>query len=330
MTGKITKRSVTRDSISGERTETELLLEQRRRMQARMAQRAYRSRQQATADGLKNRISLLETSIERLSSSMLSFSEQLVQSGILGPQNALAGNLRDTLKTFITLAAKITDTGVSDNDSHIPLEPPASQQLAFKRPPLNIPRPLDGTGSLPPGQAILSNANRPGTSIIGVTAFIQKLIVVALYQGYLALRDPSIGLDRLQRPFGLVFSMMSRERLTTHFTEELNSQLSHKPVEGWDGVPFFRLGGAGTHYPSTESSTFHYESGIVEEPLALVTGDLKQQLAGEWFDLRDLEGYLRDQNVLLVSSAGESMKSSESQTCIDVSRFISGMFTDDF
>jgi hypothetical protein len=44
-----------------------------------------------------------------------------------------------------------------------------------------------------------------------VSAFIQKLLLVALHQGHLALRDPSIGMDQLQRPFGLIFSMMSRE-----------------------------------------------------------------------------------------------------------------------
>jgi hypothetical protein len=67
-------------------------------------------------------------------------------------------------------------------------------------------------------------------------------------------------------------------------------------------------------------------SETVEDPLSLVTADLQTQLGGDWFDLQDLEGYLRDRNVLLVAgaSAGDPMNSSTVQSSINVSRFIPG------
>jgi hypothetical protein len=168
-----------------------------------------------------------------------------------------------------------------------------------------------------------------------VSAFIQKLLLVALHQGHLALGDPSIGMDQLQRPSGLIFSMMSRERLKSYFKAKLYAQSSHKPLDMWGEIPFFRLGGAGTHYPDTGmrstgsfvSQYYYYYrsgSGTVENPLSLVTADLQTQLGGDWFDLQDLEGYLRDRNVLLVAgaSAGDPRNFSSVQSSINVSRFI--------
>ncbi|KAJ5112739.1 hypothetical protein N7532_000784, partial [Penicillium argentinense] len=240
---------------------------ERRRMQTRMAQRAYRSRQQATVDGLKSRISLLETSMEKMSSTMLSFSEQLVQSGVLRSHSALTANLRDTMRIFLSTAS---GASLDDDEIRVPVDsnktidsPPASQKLTIKRP-----------------------------------------------------------------PFGLIFSMMNRERLASYFKAELYAQVSQKPLEGWEEVPLFRLGGAGTHYPDGSTGEFvprYQRWGTVEDPLSLVTSDLRKQLEGDWFDLQDLKGYLQDKNVLLVASAGEPTRCSKVQTNINVSRFISAL-----
>lgn len=300
-------------------------------MQIRMAQRAYRSRQQASVEGLKNRISFLETSIEKMSSAMLLFSEQLVQSGVLRSQSALTTSLRDTMKILLSLAS-----GASlDNETRNPVDsnkaidlPPSLQQPGAKHPSLNTPfhLPLVDTGVYK-NTALPLTVNSPGTSITEVSEFIERLLVTALYQGYLALSNPAIGLDKLQKPFGLIFSMMNRERLASYFKAELYAQVSQKPLEGWEEVPFFRLGGAGTHYPDRSTCAFvrrYQRWGVVEDPLSLVSADLRRQLEGDWFDLQDLDGYLRDKNVLLVVSAGEPTRCSEVQININVSCFISG------
>lgn len=307
---------------------------QRRRMQTRLAQRAYRSRQQALVEGLKNRISFLETSMEKMSSTMLSFSEQMIRSGVLKSHSTLTANLRDTMKIFLSLASAASlDDGISG-----PIDSPPSKQPKIRRPSPNIPPylPLDGTGLYHLNSAVLPyTVNSPGISIIKVSEFIEKLLLAALYQGHLALCNPCIGLDQLRRPFGLIFHMMSRERLASYLKAELHAQISQKPLDGWDEVPFFKLGGAGTHYPrpltrhgSTGAFVPRYQRwGTVEEPLSLLTADLRKQLEGDWFDLQDLEGYLRDKNVLLVASVDEPTKCSKVHTNINISRFISGKST---
>jgi hypothetical protein len=279
--------------------------------------------------------------MEKMSSAMLSFSEELVRSGVLRGHSAITTNLRDTMKVFLAMASGVVSLDdekmgvvLVDSDKIIESPPGASQQQEQRRLkwlPRNIPRhlPLDGTQSSKPTSAIPPHtANSAGMAIIEVSAFIQQLLLVVLYQGHLALGDTSIGLDQLQRPFGLIFSMMNREQLKSYFKAELDSQLSQKPLDGWNEVPFFRLGGAGTHYADGKSTgpfVAHYQSGgTVEDPLSLVGADLRTQLEGDWFDLQDLEGYIRDKNVLLVTAAGERANRSKVQTSINVSRFITG------
>lgn len=302
-------------------------------MQTRLAQRAYRSRQQASMESLRNRVSFLETSIEKMSSAMLSFSEQLVQSGVLWSQPALTTNLRDTMKIFLSLAS-----GASiDEGTRTPIDsnqagdwPPSPPQPTAERLSLDGPLhlPLVDSGVYHPKSAALpATVESPGTSTIGVTEFIERLLLEALYQGYLALSSPSFGMDQLQRPFGLIFAMMNRDRLTSYFRAELYAQVNRKPLDGWEEVPFFRLGRAGTHYPDRSAGPFvprFQRWGTVEDPLSLVTADLRKQLEGDWFDLQDLEGYLRAKNALLVVSTGEPTRCLEGQIKISVSRLISG------
>ncbi|KAJ5548844.1 hypothetical protein N7513_006078 [Penicillium frequentans] len=298
--------------------------EERRRIQTRMAQRAYRSRQQASVDGLKSRILQLETSMEKMSSAMLSFSEQLVQSGVLRSHPALTANLRDTMKTFLTMAsgASFDDKTrvLVDSDKTIDSSP-VSQQPTNKRSSPNIPLdlPLGGTGLYHPNRVVLPyTVNSPNLSIIEVSEFIERLLLAGLYQGYLALYNPSIGMDLLQRHFGFIFSMMSRERLTAYFKAELHAQVSQEPLDGWDEVPFFRLGGRRNPLSRREHRILSLsEMGHRGGPL----------LEGDWFDLQELEGYIRDENVLLIVSAGEPTKCSNVQTNINVSRFISALIS---
>jgi hypothetical protein len=244
------------------------------------------------------------------------------------------------MKVFFTMAAGLSldddeePRVLVDSNDTINSSPRPRQQPPINRRSPNLPShyPLDGTDLYKPNSAALPHpVNSPEVSVTDVSAFIHRLLLEALYQGHLALGDPSISLSQLQRPFGLIFSMMNRERLTSYLKAEMYSQIHQTPLTGWDEVPFFRLGGAGTHYPHWSSagrrSTFvapHHSGGTVEDPLSLATAELRTQLQGDWFDLRDLEWFLRDKNVLLVASLGEPTISSKVQTRINVSRFMSG------
>ncbi|KAF3394095.1 hypothetical protein F1880_004606 [Penicillium rolfsii] len=309
--------------------------EERRRMQTRLAQRACRSRQQASMESLRNRISFLEASIEKMSSALMSFSEQLVQSGVLRSHSVLTTNLRDTMKIFLSLAsvANIDESSPPVHSNKAIDLPPNPPQPIPKRLSLDVPSnlPLVDSGINDLKSAVLPAAVK-STEMpnIDVTEFIERLHIAALYQGYLALNNPSFGMDQLQRPFGLIFTMMNRDRLTSYFKAELHAQINQKPLDGWEEVPFFRLGRAGTHYPERSEGAFlpRFQRWVtVEDPLSLVTADLRKQLGGDWFDLQDLDGYLRNKNVFLVMSAREPTRCSEGQININVSRLISALIS---
>jgi hypothetical protein len=75
---------------------------ERRRAQVRLAQRAYRSRQEATVSQLKNRIVEMESVIETMTEAFLAFSDRLMQSGVLNASPDIAQSLKE-----ITLRRKI-------------------------------------------------------------------------------------------------------------------------------------------------------------------------------------------------------------------------------
>ncbi|KAJ5915382.1 hypothetical protein N7466_011315 [Penicillium verhagenii] len=311
--------------------------EERRRTQIRLAQRAYRSRQQNTIEDLKRRVTHLELVLDNMSTAVLSFSEQLVQSGVLGSQSGLTLKLRDMMRTFHSLASEISsEDGIQHSGTLI--KTTGSSQSSIQ-PPINPPSPdlssnlvINFDGPYQPEGDIQRNIiGFSGKSIVGVSDFIKKLHLAAIYQGYVALCDQSIGLDQLQRPFGLMFSMMNRECLASYFKAEYNAQLSQNLLVGWDEVPFFRLGGAGTHYPApstqgqSASTQFVPDKrwGIVEEPLSLVPSDIQEQLKGEWFDLHDLEGFLRQR---LLLNEGQRARSSP-QMNINLSLFVPALIS---
>ncbi|OQD86172.1 hypothetical protein PENANT_c008G00483 [Penicillium antarcticum] len=316
--------------------------DERRRTQLRLAQRAYRTRQQATIKGLGNRISHLETILESMSSTVLSFSEKLVESGVLESYSGLTVSLRDTMKIFLSLASEASpDARPRVPDEHLQTEEeeessPSLHLATTTRslPSISLTAPLDHNRSHFTSAGVPRTVNSSATSFIVLSDFIERLNTEALYQSYLALSNQAIGLDQLQRPFGFILSMLDRETVASYAKAELDAIVNQKPLEGWERVPLFSLGGAGTHYPGPPSLQAQSEGlpsysyrrwGIVEEPLALVASDIQKDLEGDWFDLHDLEGFLRDKDLLLLLPTDEPRKSSSTQT-INVARLIPGEF----
>ncbi|KAK2764290.1 hypothetical protein FQN54_008982 [Arachnomyces sp. PD_36] len=318
--------------------------EERRRTQIRVAQRAYRNRQQATIKSLNNRVAHLETILENMSLTVLSFSDQLVQSGVLESYFGLTVNLRDTMKKFISLASEASADGgthVPDETSQSAVSSQSSVSGAMTHPLPNIssPEPLDyGRLHNFTNSGFPHTLTPPANSGMDLPDFIAKLNMEALEQSYMALCNESIGMDQLRRHFGLVFSIFNREHLASYFKAVLHAQVSQKPLDGWDGVPFFRLGGAGTHHlgPSSlqgQNASLayhrHQRCSVVEDPLSLVTADLQEQLKGEWFDLHDMEGFLRDKDVLLLLDTDEPRKGSSRnpKPIINVARLIPALLS---
>ncbi|GFF35801.1 hypothetical protein IFM46972_04676 [Aspergillus udagawae] len=98
---------------------------QRRRAQIRLAQRAYRSRQEATLSQLKNRITEMESVIETMTEAFLAFSDTLLQSGVLNTTPDIAQSLQEVTAKYVALSSQITET--TDGDGVTPQDKPLSR-----------------------------------------------------------------------------------------------------------------------------------------------------------------------------------------------------------
>ncbi|KAJ5411208.1 uncharacterized protein N7487_005567 [Penicillium crustosum] len=91
---------------------------ERRRKQLRLAQQAYRKRKETTIGNLQNRVHELETGIENISQSFLSFSSLLIEEQLLSQYPHIASALQNITQQCVSLAK-----AGSDDPSEGPLPP---------------------------------------------------------------------------------------------------------------------------------------------------------------------------------------------------------------
>ncbi|KAL3467929.1 hypothetical protein BJX64DRAFT_80468 [Aspergillus heterothallicus] len=280
---------------------------EKRRLQVRMAQRAYRARNQAQTAMLQRRITQLEAALEQMGSAVVSFSDALVQSQVLVSFPQLTDPLREMVATCLSLAETSDEARegpplfspqpqVSQNEPQRQHHSPSiSPNLSSNRDPFHDPY----------SSTILSafTLNTQDTPTMDVPSFIEQLRIACLYRGFLMLNNPSIPLDLLWRPFRLLLTLVPRDTITSFFHARLVARLNKQPPVAFAEIPFFQLGGAGTHYPELYLPTQHmrdWDSSTVSSPLSAFSPQVQEELEGEWFDMHDLAGYLREKEVYLV------------------------------
>lgn len=101
-----------------------LTLQQRRRTQIRLAQRAYRQRKETTISALNKKVAALESTIERMHESFLEFNDKAIASNIDRWEPSLAENLKATMGRFIGFAKSMepnSDVDEAELSSEVPL-----------------------------------------------------------------------------------------------------------------------------------------------------------------------------------------------------------------
>lgn len=83
---------------------SKLTLQQRRRTQIRLAQRAYRQRKETTISALNKKVAALEYTIEKMHDSFLKFNDKAIASNIDKWEPSLAEDLKSTVGCFIDYA----------------------------------------------------------------------------------------------------------------------------------------------------------------------------------------------------------------------------------
>ncbi|KAJ5278684.1 hypothetical protein N7478_004056 [Penicillium angulare] len=286
-----------KDKLANELTRIQL-----RRQQVRLAQRAYRARNEAQTRALQQRVARLESALERTSQAMISFTDVLVGTQVLPSHQQLAHRLRDTVKTCLNLAMYGEDCATDAQYSRTPEPSPiadittdseARTEREHNEQPLSNEYAGLGMLSYSPLLPFVSGSS----TVIEVPTFVNRLRITCLYQGFLLLNNPTVPLEALKRPFRLLLSLVTRETITSYFHACLYARLNNKQPDRYSCIPCFKLGGAGTHYP--EAGFEQEVSPMIYNALSAFSPEAQKDLDGEWFDVFDLLGYLRARKVAL-------------------------------
>lgn len=261
---------------------------------------------------LKQRIARLEFALERQSKAVILLSDFLAEDSVVISRPHVADRLRETVK--ICLDSTIYGDESEEDIDHLqlkdaslgvqtPIEQPLSPRDYSKYSHPHIDSTLPSAGP----RIQLLPLELDG-AIVEAPAFVQYLRISCLYQGLLMLKNPSVPLNALRRPFQLLLSLFPRETITSFFYNCLYARLNNNQPDKWNEIPFFRLGGAGTHYrevlSSSENNTEAREPKqqyvpVEQGALSAFSPGIQEELEGDWFDIWDLAGYLRLEGISL-------------------------------
>ncbi|GAD98239.1 hypothetical protein PVAR5_6930 [Paecilomyces variotii No. 5] len=307
----------------------------RRKLQIRMAQRAYRSRKEAEIVSLNQRIEQLEVLLKQIVETSLSFSDTLMKSNVLESYPSLAGALHQNIQRCFSLTNQATAI-IDDNNSSQPTEyvemaessaGSHANQITTTTvyPDVRLIQQAQGgsemRGAMSEGGRLLPELSddalvpsRPFGPIfpalemlwndssiysnVEKPRFAHRLHRACVEYGYRCLRDPASPPQAIARRFNLPLAMLTREHITMHFQIFLEKG-HHRYREDFD-IPFFRVGGAGTHYTHFERDYLRKDAIHHATILCVTPQQASHVMAGDWFDCYDVEGFLKENNVVPV------------------------------
>ena len=311
-------------------------------MQIRRAQRTYRQKKEATIETLRNRVELLEQTLQNVSNILTTSDDNTAL--------ALGSNTYDLAHAKKLILAEIkqaqSPTGDQWQDTeHLrdlfgysvspeqEINPFENTTAETKHPQARSPSPL--LNRLFPTTTIYTYSNQESN-------FSRRLQRFCLEHTYRWLTDARSEPVFLSRVFGLLPCIQDMPGVCRAFRRLVRSEIG-SPLES-DKLPFYTLGGAGTHFPcSTEDGEPVYPenirrpgkiirrmmrilrrggiqdwdedwSGDAEPDTDAVQHALEMAMAkedrlraldldGEWFDCRDVQGYLEQRGVTLNGSS---------------------------
>lgn len=237
---------------------------QERRLQIRRAQRTYRQKKEATIQALKTRVDVLEQTLQNVSDLMTSESE-------LEPRNSLGqpiGSWSTITHTRQLVLAEIErvrpsgDTGYDPDDNKG--QTPHNLRDIFG---YNVSHPSHNTedGAVknhlqeqadfyphPRSPSPLINRLFPTTTIYTYSYqesdLSRRLQRFCLEHTYRWLSDPRSDPGMMSRVFGLIPCIHDMPGIRRNYRRIMQSEIG-SPLEVVEKLPFYKLGGAGTHYP---------------------------------------------------------------------------------
>lgn len=280
--------------------------------------------------------------------------DQLARANALALHPHLASGLSNTVAACASLAKEVDQSKAAGrppsplcrirNEGLSSLQGDRGGQLSRTSPVQGTspeaPNPSQSFQSLPslqspPGSDTSSRPPSTATSAVDLSTFIGQLRLACAYNAFETLSDPANTMDSIRNKFCFLLSLMSREHLTSYYKASLQARIDQSALNPWDAVPFFPLGGAGSHYARPSSSPTRGSDSaeeptqhgwpLVSDPLLEFSTQIRESLDDTWFDVRDLEGYLKEKEVCLVARSPSTPQYEALPPHIDVVRLLQGV-----
>ncbi|KAF4244278.1 hypothetical protein CNMCM8980_007215 [Aspergillus fumigatiaffinis] len=262
-----------------------------RRSQVRRAQRTYRLKKEAAFRNATARA-------EQLQARMRTAAEEVTSLSEIATEAQLHLSHPDIYASLKRLYGIINANGHSSIEAGAPAEPSAdsSDQVSVASAQVQSPRQCPPTPPLP---------TRQYTYAFQEVRFARQLQRYSLEHAFRLYTEFRSDPREIHRVFRLVPCVRDRGKTQPRFRQLLMGGRTD-PLEV-PGLPFYTVGGAGTHFPDVnEEGNAIYPAnsrmprrvlGILPWPELETKGSEEALeaygLGGEWFDSRDVEGYLR-------------------------------------
>ncbi|OAP64385.1 hypothetical protein AYL99_00357 [Fonsecaea erecta] len=147
------------------------------------------------------------------------------------------------------------------------------------------------------------------------TTFARRLHRMCLERAFRNLTNPDVDPEYIKRAFRFTFCFSNRKRMLQRFQEMLKRKAGES-LENWN-VPFFHIGGAGTHSPRRDeggnpiyppnmispAKAFGPQPYVQAETPRMETSvqEMLENIGfgGVWFDSHDVEEYLKSNGIYL-------------------------------
>ncbi|KAL3470356.1 hypothetical protein BJX99DRAFT_267495 [Aspergillus californicus] len=325
-------------------------LSEDRRSQIRHAQKTYRQRKQATFQQSQNRVAHLERKLTKITELLHAYKVTL-QTSLQDAHPNLLVDLDCILSllafapgevvqesSFVSSSREISETPMPQSTDHIQREDHSSDVVGDQA----LREPSSTFDTSPETNVIcceaenrftmqkhMEDSNQPiqavGRSIqphvlysysFLESSFTRRLKRSSLEHAFRIFSDPRSDPLEVFRVFRLVPCFRERAKMYPFFKKLVTSSRGHSLEIS--ALPFYSIGGAGTHYPAKDQAGDPIYPPKMRVPRGILgispktgapadsnpNGESQSQsylerygFGGEWFDCRDVEGFLREKGV---------------------------------
>ncbi|KAL4952186.1 hypothetical protein BDW69DRAFT_185644 [Aspergillus filifer] len=274
-----------------------LCLSRDRRAQVRRAQRTYREKKEAVFKDATARADKLEVKLETVNKALLELSETAEDVELhLSHPDIYDGLVQ--LRQLLSDGQECKKTGSSEEQT-AELDPVSNT--------LELPQ----AGNIPPCRPPPSIQTRAYTYAFHESTFTRQLHRYCLEHAYCLFTDNRSNPHEIYRVFRLVACIKDPSKTEPRFRQLLMG--GRTDTLELLGLPFYCIGGASTHYPQRdeeENVIYPVNSHLPRRILGIVSRAEEERakaladygFGGEWFDCRDVEGYLREQGFNLTGA----------------------------